>query len=352
MVSKSRHTNRCMPSEWHRQSAIQISWPHKQSDWAYMIDEVEECYRNMAREIALREPLIIVTPEPKHVKEQLSQLTDDAKSNITILECPTNDTWARDHGFISTFDSEAGLIMCDFCFNGWGEKFEASLDNQINCAISKAGLTKGTYENHLDFVLEGGSVESDGNGTLLTTSTCLLAPHRNSMSQEEIESYLKQHLGFDKVLWLDYGALAGDDTDSHIDTLARLCPGNTIAYVKCDDKDDEHYDELKRMEQQLETFTNAKGEKFNLIALPMADAVYATQPGEDEAERIPATYANFLVVNGAVLVPTYNQPQNDAEAIRALQKAFPEHEIVGIDCQSLIKQHGSLHCSAMQYPEF
>ncbi|MBR6286316.1 MAG: agmatine deiminase family protein [Bacteroidaceae bacterium] len=349
MISEER--NRTMPSEWHKQSAVQITWPHDKTDWNYMLDEVEECYVNMAREIAMREPLIIVTPDPDHVTGKLNHLSETEKGRIKFVKCPTNDTWARDHGFISTIDREKGLVACDFKFNGWGDKFEASLDNKINRAICEAGLAEGTYEPHLDFVLEGGSVESNGRGTILTTSTCLLAPHRNAMTKDEIENYLKENLGATNVLWLDYGALAGDDTDSHIDTLARLCPDNTIAYVKCSDTNDEHYEELKKMEEQLATFRNEEGEKFKLAPLPMADAVYSTQPGEEQPERIPATYANFLIINGAVLVPTYNQPENDKAALETLREVFPDREIVGINCSALIKQHGSLHCSAMQYPQ-
>ena len=147
-----------------------------------------------------------------------------------------------------------------------------------------------------------------------------------------------------RVLWLDHGYLAGDDTDSHIDTLARFCPADTIAYVQCKDADDEHYEELHRMEEQLTTFRTLKGEPYRLLALPMADKI------EEEGERLPATYANFLILNDAVLYPTYRQPENDARAGEVLREAFPGYEIIGIDCRALIKQHGSLHCVTMQYP--
>lgn len=150
--------------------------------------------------------------------------------------------------------------------------------------------------------------------------------------------------GLDRVLWLESGYLAGDDTDSHVDTLARFCSEDTIAYVKCTDEDDEHYSELQLMEDELRTFRQINGEPYNLIALPMADEVIW------EGDRLPATYANFLIINGAVLLPFYNSPK-DKTAKAALQKAFPEREIVGINCLPLIKQHGSLHCVTMQYPE-
>jgi agmatine/peptidylarginine deiminase len=166
------------------------------------------------------------------------------------------------------------------------------------------------------------------------------------LSKDGIEDYLKETFGLDRVLWLDHGYLAGDDTGSHIDTLARYCDEHTIAYVKCGDRNDEHYDALFKMEKQLKTFTDYKGKPYNLIALPMAKAVY-----DEDNERLPATYANFLIMNDIVLMPFYNDPEVDEEAKAQLQKAFPEKDIVGVDCSPLIRQHGSLHCITMQYPE-
>ena len=211
---------------------------------------------------------------------------------------------------------------------------------------SDAGIFNAVYHNKLNFVIEGGGIESDGKGTLLTTSECLLSKNRNGQfGKEEIETYLKTVFDLEQILWVDHGYLAGDDTDSHIDTLARLCPNDTIAYVKCEDPIDEHFEELSKMEKQLMSFKTVEGKSYRLIALPMADAVY-----EDD-ERLPATYANFLIINGAVLFPTYNQPDNDAKARKALESCFPGYEIIGIDCNSLIRQHGSLHCVTMQFPE-
>ena len=195
-------------------------------------------------------------------------------------------------------------------------------------------------------MLEGGSIESDGCGTLLVTSECLLSENRNStLSKEQIESRLKHDFCVERVLWLDHGYLSGDDTDSHIDTLARLCPNDTITYVRCTDKDDEHFEELNKMEEQLKQFKTSDGNPYRLLALPMADEIVF------DGERLPATYANFLIINKAVLYPTYNQPDNDEKAKEVLQQAFPEYEIVSIDCTPLIKQHGSLHCCTMQFPK-
>ena len=238
-----------------------------------------------------------------------------------------------------------GPSLLDFTFNGWGLKFASDKDNQITRRAVETEILKGRYINRLGFVLEGGSIESDGMGTLLTTSECLLSPNRNGqLNKVEIEEYLRSTFHLERVLWLDYGYLAGDDTDSHIDTLARFCSPDTIAYVQCRDVNDEHYEELHRMEEQLKTFRTLAGEPYRLLALPMADKI------EAEGERLPATYANFLIMNDAVLYPTYNQPENDMHAKEVMQMAFPKHEIEGVDCRALIKQHGSLHCVTMQYP--
>ncbi len=340
-----------LPAEWAKQGGVQLTWPHQGTDWAPVLKEVTECYIRMALEISLRERLIIVTPEPKAVEQLLRErLPQRVLGNITFCEAPTNDTWARDHGFI-TLQTNMGCLLLDFQFNGWGQKFPAELDNQICRRMAEQGVLQGQYEDHLDFVLEGGSIESDGRGTILTTSQCLLAPHRNQpLTKEEIEERLKRYLCAERILWLDYGYLAGDDTDSHIDTLARLCPNDTIAYVQCTDKDDEHCEELQRMEEQLKTFRTLDGRPYRLIPLPMAKAVYEEQGAMDKGQRLPATYANFLIINGAVLMPTYQDATRDEEARRQLQQAFPKHEIVGIDCRVLIEQHGSLHCCTMQFP--
>lgn len=285
-----------------------------------MLDEITATYREMAREIEKREELLVVGE-------------------------PSNDTWARDHGFITLVDDQGHARLLDFCFNGWGKKFPAELDNAINRRLFDEGKVKGEYMDCLDFVLEGGSIESDGKGTVFTTSCCLLAPHRNQpMTKEQIEERLKQELHAERIVWINHGSLTGDDTDGHIDTLVRICPDDTLLYMGCDNPDDEQYEELHLMEEELKTFRTIEGKPYRLLKLPMP------RPIIFEGERLPATYANFLVINGAVLCPTYAQPDLDAEALRLIGEAFPEREIVGIDCRSIIKQHGSLHCCTMQYP--
>ncbi len=310
-----------MLAEWEHQSMVQLTWPHEGTDWAPILDEITAVYENMAREIRKREPLLVVD---------------------TI---PHNDTWARDHGFItvesSTLDTlHSQLLLLDFKFNGWGEKFEAKLDNAINKHLYEQGLVKGIYEDHLDFVLEGGSIESDGKGTVFTTECCLMAPHRNQpLTKEEIEERLKEWLGAERIVWLQHGSLIGDDTDGHIDTLVRICPDDTLLYTG-GDKD---HPDLTEMEKELQELRTIDGKPYRLLKLPLPRPIY------DDDDRLPATYANYLIVNGAVLVPTYNQPDLDQEAMDIIQQAFPDRDIVGIDCCAVIKQHGSLHCCTMQY---
>lgn len=335
------------PPEWYLQSAIQLTWPHYNSDWGYMLEEVTACYANIAAEILKRQKLVIVCYDAQIVKYELQEVKD-LFHNLVLIELPTNDTWARDHSGISVLKNGRKCVY-DFTFNGWGLKFASNYDNQITRGLFDKQVFRSDVEldNKKMFVLEGGALESDGKGTLLTTSECMLSPNRNSyLSKEGIGDYLKEIFGLDRVLWLNYGYLAGDDTDSHIDTLARFCDEHTIAYVKCDDDSDEHYEALAKMEEELKTFVDYKGNPYNLIPLPMATVVR-----DEDNKRLPATYANFLIMNEAVLLPFYNDKEKDGEAKVQLQKAFPDREIVGVDCSPLIRQHGSLHCVTMQYPE-
>ncbi len=332
-----------LPAEWEEQSGVQLTWPHADTDWREMLDEVTPCFVAIAREIAARERLLVVC---RDVDEAFGQLGADAnRENLCLCAISSNDTWARDHAGISVFvDGKPALF--DFAFNGWGMKFAANLDNQITRKLvqRKVFADEVRYRNMLHLVLEGGSIESDGQGAILTTKTCLLSPNRNDhYTKEEMDEVLKQALGAKRVLWLQHGYLAGDDTDSHVDVLARFCTPNTIAYVSCDDQADEHYESLKMMEAELRAFRALDGHPYALIALPMADCVI------DDSQRLPATYANFLIINGAVLMPTYASPK-DTVARDRLQQAFPDREIVDIDCRPLIRQHGSLHCVTMQYP--
>ena len=333
-----------LAAEWEEQSFVQLTWPHANSDWGPFLDQVEPVFLNVAKEIAKRQTLLIVADDDERIVSKLKRFGVNM-DNVKIVEVESNDTWARDHGGI-TVEKNGKPVIMDFVFNGWGLKFAADKDNLITQNLKKAGFFKKTKVKSVSFALEGGSVETDGCGTLLTTTECLLSQNRNKgMSQSKIEKKLKKYFGFERILWLEHGYLVGDDTDSHIDTLARFCDEETICYVACDDRDDEHYVELRLMEKELEKLKTADGKPYRLIALPMPEAKY-----DDEGNRLPATYANFLVINGAVLVPTYND-KSDIEALKLLGSAFRDRDIVPIDASALVLWHGSIHCITMQYPK-
>ncbi len=336
-------TNIVLPAEWAEQSGVMLTWPHPKTDWAEMLDEVEFCFVAIAKAISEREKLLIVCRDSTNLSKKLA---DCKIENIVFAELPSNDTWARDHGAITVM-IDGNPVLYDFGFNGWGLKFPANHDNQLTSSLFQGRFFQDhvQYNNMQHLILEGGSFESDGKGTLLTTRECLLSANRNSyLTESQIENQLKDIFGLRQVHWLSSGYLAGDDTDSHVDTLARFCDPETIAYVKCENPDDEHYEALSLMELKLLQFKTLKDVPYQLIPLPLAEPVY------DKEFKLPATYANFLIINGAVLVPIYNSAK-DQVAIQQLGKAFPDRQIIGINCLPLIKQHGSLHCVTMQFPK-
>ena len=331
-----------LPAEWEEQEFVQIVFPHKDTDWSGYLDEAIDNFVQITLNISKYQKCLVVSKNLTHIKSLLSK--NKNKKNITFVRIESDDTWSRDFGGITIKNGNTSTIL-DFKFNAWGKKFPFKLDNQITTKLKLKGLFKGYTHKSISFVLEGGAIESDGEGVIMTTSACLLNKNRNKfLTKSSIEKQLILELGAKKILWLNSGALIGDDTDSHIDTLARFVSDDTIVYQSCDDKNDEHYIELKKMEEELKTFTNLKGIAYKLIPLPWIEAKYF------EDERLPATYANFLIINNAVLVPTYND-KNDNNALNIFKKLFPKREIIGIDCSTLIKQHGSLHCVTMQYPK-
>ena len=332
--------SRRLPAEWELQSAVQLTFPHEDTDWAEVLDAVLPCFVEIAATISRYEKVLIVCRDEAQTR---SLLHHAVPSNLLFAECDSNDTWARDHGGIAVFENGQAILL-DFVFNGWGLKFPANKDNLITGCLHRKGFFKGPLQ-HGGLVLEGGGIESDGLGTLMLTAECMLSPNRNPhLDKEATERELKRLFGLDRILWLHHGYLAGDDTDSHIDTLARFCDPDTIAYVACPDPEDEHYEALRNMEAELRSFRRKDGSPYRLVPLPWPDACV-----DLAGERLPATYANFLIINGAVLVPLYNVPQ-DSEALRIFGTLFPDRDVIGIDCRPLILQHGSLHCVTMQYP--
>jgi len=337
---------RRLPAEWEPQDGVMLTWPHDRSDWLPWLPEVEPVYVAIARAVCARERLLVCVRDEAHRRHVRALLAAGgvARERLALHVAPSDDSWARDHGPITVFDISRPRLM-DFVFNGWGGKYEAAQDDRITAALARAGAFGGTPRERVEFVLEGGGIESDGAGTLLTTAACLLSPGRNpGYSREGIEQCLRRFFGLERVLWLEHGALEGDDTDSHIDTLARFCDARTIAYVRCSDRGDAHFGELAAMEEELRALRDARGEPYRLVPLPWP----AAKHGRD-GRRLPATYANFLIINGAVLVPVYRDAA-DGEALARLRSCFPGREIVAIDCLPLIEQYGSLHCITMQLP--
>ena len=330
--------------EWSPQEAILLAFPNKNTDWNYILDEAREQYHKIIKTFCENDIKIVLICDD--IEETKALLYDCNQDLIQFVNLHYNDTWTRDYGPISIVKDDR-LRALDFGFNGWGLKFPSDKDNLVNLQLKEKGLLADkTYKNKRAIILEGGSVETDGRGTVLTTTRCLSSPNRNGgLSKSKIIDMLNYNLGADHVLMLDYGALEGDDTDSHIDTLARLAPDNIILFTGCRNIDDTQFDELLKMRAQLTLFRNSEGEPYNLIELPLPDPIF-----DEGGQRLPATYANYLITDKVVFVPTYSQPQNDLLAMQTIKIAFPDHKIVGIDCTTLIKQHGSLHCATMQLP--
>lgn len=337
-------TNR-LPAEWEPCEAVLLAWPHENTDWAHMLDEVRHTYGEIIKALANITNVIVIGPEAP----DSSYYPEGTRlENIIYRYIPTNDTWTRDYGPITVFTPD-GARHLDFCFNGWGLKFAAARDNMATARLCEAGLLPYPRLSRLGFTLEGGGIDTDGKGFILTTASCQLNPNRNGeITREEIDEVLKQELGAHTVAWLYNGELEGDDTDGHIDTLARIVPpGDTILFSGCSNPSDSNYPSLLKMKEELQALRRSDGMPFNLVELPIPDPIYDPEDGT----RLPATYANFLIVNNHTLLPVYNQPLQDMTAKMALQAAMPDYEIISIDCNSLIRQHGSLHCATMQIPK-
>ena len=392
-----------LPAEWEPQSAVMLTWPHADTDWKPYLPEITATYIQLADVITRYELLLVATTDKSATRQTLHDaLPAEQMKRVLLYEVDSNDTWARDHGPITMVLRQkqntwmVPIRLLDFKFNGWGEKFKWQKDNAINRQLYYQAAFNADLENHRGFVLEGGSIESDGKGTLFTTSQCLLAPHRNQpFTRENIDMQLKNFFNLRQVVWLDHGNLIGDDTDGHIDTIVRVAPHDTLLYIGCDDPADEQYEDFQALEKQLHTLLTFEGYPYRLIKLPMPDPVYdngeqlitkapdgtlknaftgeiyeekrigkeigCSKDCQNDCEkkcktvslgdRLPATYANFLIINKAVIYPTYNQPKKDEEAKRQIQLAFPDREIIGVDSLTIIRQHGSIHCLTMQLPE-
>ncbi|MDT8423623.1 MAG: agmatine deiminase family protein [Desulfuromonadales bacterium] len=334
--------SRRLPAEWEAQDGVLLAWPHKNTDWEPLLADVEAAYCAIIGAILRFETVLLVVDCAPTVSVKLQSAGIDL-DQVRLYEIPTDDTWARDFGPLTVMNDNAPRLL-DFTFTGWGGKFPATQDNAVTRMLAKQNAFAPLPLETVDLILEGGGIESDGHGTLLTTTACLLNPNRNAqLDRAAVEAELTRYFGAKRILWLNHGYLAGDDTDSHIDTLARLAPKDTLVYQSCTDPADEHYAALQAMAAELRGFRTMEGAPYRLLPLPWP------RPRYDAGDRLPATYANFLIINGAVLVPTYADPA-DAAALAVVAAAFPDREIIGINCCALIRQHGSLHCVTMQLP--
>lgn len=310
--------------EWNEQEYLMLSLPHEKSDWKPYLGEIMQAYKEFVRAASEFQKVLLIAPGKSDF------VPFENMTNVEFFICDTNDTWIRDFGAIDILEDNR-LKALDFTFNAWGNKFQSELDNEVNSKLFKEKFKEKLTK--IDFILEGGSIDFNGEGVMLTSSNCLLNENRNShLDKNQIEAKLKEIFGLKQIIWLENGFIKGDDTDHHIDTLARFIDKNTIAYSVCEDEEDEHYIPLQKMKKELE----ATG--FNLIELPLPKPLYY------EGRRLGATYANFVFVNDALIMPFYKD-KNDEIIRQRLAKALPERKIIGVDARVFLRQNGSLHCS-------
>lgn len=340
-------SRRRLPAEWEPQAALLVAWPHEATDWCDSLAAIEPVYIELVRATAAVQPVWILCQDAAHVERIVASLARHDIDQRYILPIITayNDTWVRDYGPICVLENGHARLL-DFRFDGWGGKFPAGLDDQVNSLLGGAGVLGQTRLTAMPQILEGGSLETDGACNLLTTSSCLLIASRNpGMDRLAWDRLFADELGCDRIHWLEHGYLAGDDTDGHIDTLARFSDTETIVHAACDDPAHPNHASLQAMAAELAELRQRNGEPYRLVALP------SPRPMQDEdGHPLPASYANFTIINRRVLVPLYDDPA-DSSATGILERLFPEREIVGINALPLVQQGGALHCATMHIPE-
>lgn len=334
-----------LPAEWEKQSGVLLAWPHEDGYWKPILSSAKKAFAELIQTIAQDETVILVCRNKSETEKDFQALKVSSE-RIRLYEMPTNDVWARDFGPITVMQNTTPIVL-NFTFNAWGNKYDMPFDRMIGENLNRQHAFGDNVFRKVDLVLEGGSVECDGQGTLLTTKKCLLNANRNTtFSQADLEVELKNYLGISRILWLNQGYLCGDDTDAHIDTLARFCDPNTICYQSCDDENDEHYQPLQAMAEELKTFRTLQGQPYRLVPLPWPKAKYS----QLTQDRLPASYANFLITNSKIIVPQYQDPA-DQKALAILASCFPNRQVIGINSLSFIENFGSIHCLTMQLPE-
>jgi len=333
-----------MPAEWEPQTAVWLSWPHNKRTWPGFFRPIPAKFAEIAATISRFEEVRINIAKP--LQARAWKLLEKAKADVSkvrFFDHPTNDSWCRDHGPIFVKNDRTGEVaLTDWDYNAWGGKYPPyDLDNTIPPKIAHA-LKLRRFEKKM--ILEGGSIDVNGAGLLLTTEACLLNKNRNpSLTKEQIEQNLRDYLGIEKVLWLGDGII-GDDTDGHIDDLSRFFREDGIVTVVESNRRDKNYKILQENLERLHALRTPSGKRFKIVELPMP------KPCSCKGQQMPASYANFLVINGAVLMPAFQQPKRDAEAADILAGCFPGREIIPIDCLELVWGLGTLHCISQQQP--
>ena len=333
-----------LPAEWEPQDGVLLAWPHEGTDWAANLADVERTYATLVGAIAHHSHAFLIAADDRVERRARSQLQRAGAplDHVRFLRAAYDDTWLRDSGPI-TLSNGRNFRLLDFRFTGWGGKFESSRDDRLVETLGLAGVFGTHPRQRIDWALEGGAIDSDGAGTILSTFRCLHQRHPK-LSHGELADTLNDRLSAMRTLVLDRGWLEGDDTDAHIDTLARFASVDHIIWQSCDRAGDNHFDELRAMGRELARQRTMDGRPYRLTALPWAKPIENLQ-----GRRLAASYANFLLINGAVLMPAYGDPA-DAHALNVLARAFPGREAIAVPCRSLIEQNGSLHCVTMQIP--
>ncbi len=336
-----------MPAEWEPHRGTWLSWPHKTASWPGKYGPIPRIFARMVRYLADREEVHINVAGPAMEQEVRRILADAAagSSRVFFHHYPTNDAWVRDHGPIyiqRERDGRSEQAIVDWDYNAWGGKYPPfDLDDVIPTRIGKEF---GLPVHSPGIVLEGGSIDVNGSGTLLTTEACLLNPNRNpQLDRAAIEDYLRAYLGVRHILWLGEG-IAGDDTDGHVDDLTRFVGPTTVVTAVEYDPADENYEPLQENLERLRGMTDEDGRPLTVVPLPMPPALH------HDGQRLPASYANFYIANGLVLLPAYD-PERDAEAAAILTRLLPDREVVPIDCTDLVWGLGAFHCVTQQWPE-
>lgn len=341
----SKVTSYKMPAEWEPHEGTWIAWPHNKRHWPGNFEPIPRLYAEMVKALAESEKVFICINDKKAQKEaekilHEKKVTKKQLKNIKFFKIRTNSTWTRDYGAIFVRDEKGKLVITDWIFNAWGEKYPPwESDDIVPQKIGKIFKTKVVKP---EIILEGGSIEVNGKGVLLTTEECIFA--RNpKLSRKQIEGYFKKYLGIEKTLWLGKGA-TGDETDGHIDAIARFVNPKTIACVVEKNPKDANYKTLKKNFEELKKMTDQEGKPFKIIALP------TPKPVMFKGQKLPANYANFYIGNTIVLIPTFGCEQ-DQEVKKILSKFFPTRKMVGIDCKELVWGYGAFHCSTQQHPK-